>query len=46
VLALFKALHATGRTIVLITHNPDVAAVADRRIHLLDGQVVDAELAA
>jgi putative ABC transport system ATP-binding protein len=39
VLALFRQLHATGRTIVLITHNPDVGAVADRRIHLRDGQV-------
>jgi putative ABC transport system ATP-binding protein len=46
VLALFQELHATGRTIVLITHNPDVAVVAGRQIHLLDGQVVGLEQAA
>jgi putative ABC transport system ATP-binding protein len=46
VLALFQELHASGRTIVLITHNPDVAVVADRQIHLLDGQVVELEQAA
>src|SRR3954447_26118213 len=41
VIALFRELHATGRTIVLITHNPEVAEAAARRIHLLDGRVVD-----
>jgi putative ABC transport system ATP-binding protein len=46
VMALFRELHAAGHTILLITHNPDVAAVAQRRIHLLDGSVVDEELAA
>jgi putative ABC transport system ATP-binding protein len=46
VLALFQQLHASGRTIVLITHNPEVAAIASRRIHLLDGLVVDEERAA
>jgi putative ABC transport system ATP-binding protein len=46
VLALFKDLHASGRTIVLITHNPEVAEVATRRVHLLDGRVVEVEQAA
>ena len=46
VLQLFRDLPAAGRTIVLITHNPEVAAVATRRIHLLDGRVVQEELAA
>jgi putative ABC transport system ATP-binding protein len=46
VLQLLRDLHAAGRTIVLITHNPEVAAVATRRIHLLDGRVVQEELAA
>jgi putative ABC transport system ATP-binding protein len=45
VLQIFQNLHATGRTVVLITHNPDVATVATRRVHLLDGRVVE-ELAA
>ena len=39
VLDLFSALHASGRTIVLITHEPDVAARADRTIVLHDGQI-------
>jgi putative ABC transport system ATP-binding protein len=46
VLRLFQDLHADGRTIVLITHNPEVAEVAQRRVHLLDGVVVDEEQAA
>jgi putative ABC transport system ATP-binding protein len=40
-LAVFDGLHAEGRTIVLITHEPDVAAHAKRVIRLSDGQVVD-----
>ena len=46
VLQLFHDLHAAGNTILLITHNPQVAAAAQRRIHLLDGVVAGAELAA
>ncbi|GIE98919.1 ABC transporter ATP-binding protein [Paractinoplanes rishiriensis] len=38
-LAVFDDLHAYGRTIVLITHEPDVAARAGRLIRLLDGRV-------
>jgi putative ABC transport system ATP-binding protein len=37
VLGLFSDLHALGRTIVLITHDADVAAAADRVVHLRDG---------
>jgi putative ABC transport system ATP-binding protein len=37
VLELFSDLHALGRTIVLITHDADVAAAADRVVHLRDG---------
>jgi putative ABC transport system ATP-binding protein len=39
VLALLDELHATGRTIVLITHEPDVARRADRTIHVSDGRI-------
>jgi putative ABC transport system ATP-binding protein len=46
VMALFRELNAAGLTILLITHNPDVAAAAGRRVHLLDGAVVDGEQAA
>jgi putative ABC transport system ATP-binding protein len=40
VMALLHELNAAGRTIVLITHDPSVAAAATRQIHLRDGQVV------
>jgi putative ABC transport system ATP-binding protein len=43
VMAILQQLNAGGRTIVLITHNPDVARVAGRRIHLRDGEVVAGE---
>ena len=39
VIALFHDLHASGRTIILITHDVDVAAVASRQIHLRDGRI-------
>jgi ABC-type lipoprotein export system ATPase subunit len=39
VTALLRELHRTGRTVVLITHDIDVAATADRQIHLLDGRL-------
>ena len=38
-MALFKKLHASGNTIVLVTHEADIAAFADRTIHIRDGQV-------
>jgi putative ABC transport system ATP-binding protein len=39
VLALFSELHAEGQTIVVVTHEPDVAAHAQRRIVLRDGAI-------
>jgi putative ABC transport system ATP-binding protein len=39
VLELFKDLHSLGRTIVLITHDVDVAQAADRAIHIRDGRL-------
>ena len=39
VLAVLRELHASGRTIVLITHDAEVAASASRQVHLRDGKV-------
>jgi len=39
VMAVLRDLHDHGRTVVLITHDPDVAAIAEREIHLRDGRV-------
>ncbi len=39
IMALFDKLHAAGNTIVVVTHEADIAAHAHRVIHLRDGQV-------
>jgi putative ABC transport system ATP-binding protein len=39
IMALFDALHAEGQTIVLVTHEHDIAAHARRQVHLRDGRV-------
>src|SRR3954465_5273870 len=39
IMALFERLHSAGNTIVLVTHEPEVAAFAHRAIHIRDGQV-------
>ena len=40
-MALFDALHDAGQTIILVTHEPDIAAHAGRHIHLHDGVVTE-----
>ena len=42
VLALLGRLHEQGRTIVVITHEPSVASLADRRLNLHDGRLTAA----
>jgi putative ABC transport system ATP-binding protein len=39
IMTLFERLHKSGNTIVLVTHEADVAAYAYRAIHIRDGQV-------
>ena len=40
VLALFRELHAQGNTVLLVTHDPAIAATAERRVKLHDGLVL------
>src|SRR5438034_1043156 len=39
IMGVFQELHRTGQTIVLVTHEHDIAANARRQIHLLDGKI-------
>ena len=39
IMAVFEDLHRAGQTIILITHEHDIAAHADRQVHLLDGLI-------
>jgi len=39
IMALFDRLHSGGNTIILVTHEPDIAAHAHRIVHIRDGQV-------
>lgn len=39
ILVLFQKLHAEGRTIIFVTHNPDIALYSSRNIVLRDGQI-------
>jgi putative ABC transport system ATP-binding protein len=41
VMALFQSLGAAGMTVVLVTHEPDIAAYAGRVLVMRDGQVVE-----
>ena len=41
VLALFRELHAQGNTVLLVTHDPAIAALAERRVEMRDGLLYD-----
>ena len=41
ILALFDQLHHEGNTIIMVTHNPEIAAHADEIIVIGDGQIVE-----
>jgi putative ABC transport system ATP-binding protein len=40
ILVLFQELHARGRTIIFVTHNPELAAYSSRNIVLRDGKII------
>ncbi|MCY8901881.1 ABC transporter ATP-binding protein [Bacillus spizizenii] len=40
ILSLFSELHREGKTIIMITHDPDVAKKADRTVFISDGELV------
>lgn len=44
IMALFNNLSAQGNTIILVTHEPDIARHAARVLHILDGQINSDEL--
>ena len=44
IMALFDALHAQGQTVVIVTHEPDIAAHCRRTIRVRDGLVVEDSL--
>ena len=44
IIDIFHDLHKQGNTIVLITHDNDVARQAERSIHILDGQITEVTL--
>ena len=44
ILVMFQKLHAQGRTIIFVTHNPDIANYSSRNIMLRDGKVISDEV--
>lgn len=43
ILEMFQGFHAAGRTLVMVTHDEHIAAIAERRVRLEDGRVVSDE---
>ena len=41
ILVLFQELHAAGRTIIFVTHNPEIAQYSSRNIRLRDGHIIE-----
>jgi putative ABC transport system ATP-binding protein len=41
VMQLLEELHRDGATIVMVTHDPELAARAQREVRIVDGQVID-----
>ena len=41
VMELLEELHRGGATIVMVTHDPELAARAQRQVHIIDGHILD-----
>lgn len=46
IMEIFESLHGEGRTVIVITHEPDIAERARRLVRIKDGQVTDDEVLA
>jgi len=44
VIELLRRLHKGGQTIILVTHDPDVAEAAERIVRMRDGRIIDADV--
>jgi putative ABC transport system ATP-binding protein len=44
IMALFERLHTEGQTVIMVTHEPDIAAHADRVVTLRDGVISSDEM--
>jgi ABC-type lipoprotein export system ATPase subunit len=42
IMGIFRELHAKGKTILIVPHDPQIAAMADRILTIRDGEIVDA----
>ena len=40
IMAIFKQLNAEGGTIIVVTHEPSIAALCRRQVHILDGRII------
>ncbi len=45
IMALFQQLHHEGETLLLVTHEREIATAAQRIVHMRDGQIRDEEYA-
>lgn len=41
ILAIFQRLHGTGKTIIMVTHDQNVANICERTVHLRDGRITE-----
>ncbi len=45
ILEIFGSLHKAGNTVIIVTHDSAVAARADRIIRIMDGKIIDGDIA-